>query len=396
MSKNKNLETLKKSTSNLNKILLILMIIFTSIFWVFAFYAPIEYSQGEYQINKGDSTYENVTHIILNYNADMASVNIKFVDDMHYILNSNWEQITSPSFPYDPIEVQFEENFLDNYTLEINVTNTGEGFYDSDYNLFYHFEIIIDNSYLIDFNSDVSYSRVDIEATNTDFGDFSMKSESGSIDVVFHDVNIQSPVNVNILSGYTDFYIRDSNLTSDINFEGDSGALFFITWDSVFANINTQTSSGYTHLIGDKNSFKNLTLESSSGSIDLDIGNSNIQNINLISSSGSIELQMQEIILSGDISISSISGAVDCEFESISFSSNKTIGINSNSGYVDFSWDQGIIMNSSAHINIETTSGAITVEISTLQENLEFEGFIVNVSSDTGYTDIEIYEGEYI
>ncbi|MHA1562532.1 MAG: hypothetical protein ACTSPA_10450, partial [Promethearchaeota archaeon] len=116
MSKNNNLETLKKSSSNLNKILLILVIIATSIFWAFVFYAPIEYSQGEYKINQNDSTYENVTHIKLNYNADMASVNIKFEENMHYILDSNWNQITSPSIPSDPIEINFEETFLDNHT----------------------------------------------------------------------------------------------------------------------------------------------------------------------------------------------------------------------------------------------------------------------------------------
>jgi len=395
MSKNNNLEAFKKSSSNLNKILLILTIILTSLFWAFAFYAPIEYSEGEYQISKETSTYLNITHINLNYNAEMASVKIIFEDDMHYIVNSNWKQVTSPSFPYDPIEINFQENFLDNNTLEIIVTSTGEGFYDSDWNLFYDFEIIIDNSYVIDFNSDVTYSQIDIEASFTDFSNFSMNSESGSIDVDFLDVNIQSPVNIAILSGYTDFYIRDSNLTSNINFEGDSGGSLFIIYDSVFANINMQTSSGYIILGGNSNNFKNVTLETSSGSIELDIGNSNIQNINLTSSSGYIDFSMQEIILSGNISISSTSGSVDCEFEKIEFSSDRTFNIMSGSGYVEFSWDQGIIMNFTVIIYIETSSGAIEVDISTLEENLDLNRFILYVSSDSGYTEVDLYEGEY-
>jgi len=395
MSKNKNLETLKKSTSNLNKILLILMIIATSIFWAFAFYAPIEYSQGEYQINKDDPTYENVTHIKLNYNADMASVNIKFEDDIHFILDSNWNQITSPSIPSDPIEINFEETFLDNHTLEINVTSTGEGFFDSNWNIFYEFDIIIDNSYIIDFNSDVSYSQVNIEASNTEFDNFNLKSESGRIDVIFNDVYIQSPVNVFTVSGYTDFDIYDSNLTSEINFESGSGAIHIITYDSIFADLYTQTSSGYTVIRGNRNKFKNVSLESSSGSIELDIDTSSIQNIDLTDSSGYVELQLNEIILRGDVSISSSSGAIDCEFYDISFYSNRTFDINGNSGYVDFTWDQENPMNSSAFIDIETISSAITVEISTLQENIDLERFIVYVSSDTGYTEVDIYEGDY-
>lgn len=374
MSKNTNLEAIKKHSSNLNKILLILTIILTSIFWVFAFYAPIEFSPGEYQIIKDDSSYLNITNIKLNYNADVASVKIKFEDDIQFLLNSNWKQVTSPSFQYDPIEINFQENFLDNNTLEINVTSSGEGFYDSDWSLFYDFEIIIDNSYLIDFNSDVSSSRIDIEASNTDFGNFSMNSESGSIDAVFHDVYIESPVNIFILSGSTDFYIYDSNLTSEFNFEGDSGVLGFIAYDSVFADINMQTSSG---------------------SIELDFGISTIQNIDLTCSSGYIELQMLEIILTGDVSISSTSGSVDCEYNEVSFSSDRIFDIKSDSGYVEFSWDQGIIMDSSAIIYIETNSGAIDVEISTLEENLDLDRFILYVSSDNGYTEVDLYEGEY-
>ncbi len=395
MSKNNNLETLKKSSSNLNKILLILVIIATSIFWAFVFYAPIEYSQGEYKINQNDSTYENVTHIKLNYNADMASVNIKFEENMHYILDSNWNQITSPSIPSDPIEINFEETFLDNHTLEINVTSTGEGFFDSNWNIFYEFDIIIDNSYIIDFNSDVSYSQVNIEASNTEFDNFNLKSESGALDVVFQDVTIQSPVNVFILSGYTDFYIRDSNITSEFNFEGGSGAFYILAYDSVFADLHTQTSSGYNLLRGNRNSFKNVSLETSSGHVELDIGISNIQNIDLTSSSGYIELQMDEIILSGDVSILSTSGAVDCEFYQIPFYSNTTFDIKSDSGYVELFWDQDIIMNSSTIIDIETISGAISVEISTLQENLDLERFIMYVSSESGYTEVDIYEGDY-
>jgi len=394
MSKN-NLETLKKSSSNLNKIIFILLIILTSIFWAFVFYAPIEYSLGEYQITKDDSTYQNITNIQLNYNAEMASVNIEFVDNMHYILDSNWKQISSASFPYEPIEITFQETFLDNYTLEINVTSTGEGFFDSDWNMFYEFDIIIDNSYIIDFNSDVSYSQVNIEASNTEFGNFNLNSESGGIDVVFQDVYIESSVNIFTVSGYTDFDIYDSNLTSEITFEGESGALYILAYDSVFADINTQTSSGYTRLRGNRNNFNNVSLETVSGHIDLDIGISNIQNIDLTSTSGYIELQMHENILLGDIFISSSSGSVDCEFYEISFSSNRTFDINSNSGYVELFWDQEIIMNSSAIIDIETISSAISVEISTLQENLDFERFVVYVSSDTGYTEVDIYEGDY-
>ena len=395
MSKNNNLETLKKSSSNLNKIIFILLIILTSIFWAFVFYAPIEYSLGEYQISKDDSSYQDITNIQLNYNAEMASVNIEFVDNMHYILDSNWKQISSASFPYDPIEINFQETFLNNNTLEINVTSTGEGFFDSDWNMFYEFDIIIDNSYIIDFNSDVSYSQVNIDASNTEFGSFNLISESGGIDVVFQDVYIQSPVNVFIASGYTDFDIYDSNLTSEINFEGESGALYILAYDSVFTDINTQTSSGYTRLRGNRNSFNNVSLETVSGFIDLDIGISDIQHIDLTSSSGYIEFQMYEIILMGDIFISSSSGAVDCEFYEISFSVNRTFDINSNSGYVELFWDQEIIMNSSMIIDIETDSSVISVEISTLQENLDPERFIVNVSSETGYTEVDIYEGDY-
>ncbi len=397
MSKNNNLESIKKSSSNLNKILFIFMIILSSIFWAFAFYAPIEYSQGEYLIIKDDTSYLNITHIKLNYNADSASVKIKFEDDMHFILNSNWKQITSPSIPYDPIEIHFQETFLDNNTLEINVTSTGEGFDDRDshWNLFYEFEIIIDNSYIIDFNSDVFNSRVDIEASETEFSNFNLNSISGSIDVVFHDVYINSPVNVFIKSGYTDFYIYDSNITSDINFEGDSGALCFITSNSVFANINTQTSSGYTVLSGSSNSFKDVTLATSSGSIEFDIDNSNIHNINLTSSSGYIELQSEKIILTGDISISSASGSVDCEFDEILFSFDRRFDIKGGSGYVEFSWEQGIIMDSSALIYIETDSGSIDVEIATLEENLDLNRFILHVSSVTGYTEVDLYEGEF-
>ena len=392
MSKNNKLEALKKSSSNLNKILLILMIILTSVFWAFVFYAPIEYSQGEYQINIDDSSYLNITHIQLNYNADMASVNIRFEDDMHYILNSNWKQITSTSFPYEPIEIHFQDTILDNNTLEINVTSTSEGFFDSDWNLFYDFEIIVDNSYLIDLNSEVTYSQVIIEATETEFGSFNLNSESGSIDVVFHDVYIHSPVNVFIESGYTEFEIYDSNITSEINFEGSSGSLHFITFNSVFMNIDTQTSSGYTILRGNSNIFKKVSLGSLSGSIELDIGISNIQNIDLTSSSGNIKLSMNEIVLAGDVSISSTSGSVDCEFNEISFYSDRIFDIKDNSGYVEFSWDQEMLMNSSAYIFIETISSAIGVDISTLIENLESERFIVQASSVTGDTDVEIYE----
>jgi hypothetical protein len=380
----------------LNKILLILLIILTSIFWAFVFYAPIEYSQGEYQISKDDSSYLNITNIQLNYNAEMSSVNIKFIDDMHYILNSNWNQITSAFFPYEPIEIHFQETFLDNNTLEINVTSTGEGFFDSDWNLFYEFEIIVDNSYLIDFNSEVSYSEVNIEASDTEFGNFNLNSESGGLDVVFRDVYIHSPVSVSILSGSTDFNIYNSNITSDINFLGDSGSLFILAYDSVFADINTQTSSGYNILVGNSNIFKNVSLETSSGYVEMDIGISNIQNIDLTSLSGHIDLLMDDIILAGDISILSTSGAVDCEFDEISFNSNRTFDIKSDSGYVEFSWDQEMSMNFSAHIFIETSSGAIDVEISTLLENLNLDWFILDVSSDTGFTEVDLYEGEYI
>ncbi len=395
MSKNNNLEALKKSSSNLNKILLILMIIFTSIFWAFVFYAPIEFSQGEYQILKDDSIYQNVTHIKLNYNADMASVNIKFEDDMHYILNSNWKQITSPSFPYDPIEINFQENFLDNNTLEINVTGTGEGFYDSDWNLFYEFEIAIDNSYLIEFNSDVSYSQIDIDASNTVFSNFSFKSESGSLDANFNNVNFYSPINVLNSHGTTDFYFNNCNITSDLNIEGGSGSQHFTTFNSVFANIDMQTDSGYTTLHGNSNDFKNLTLESYSGILNVNIGISNIQNINLTSSSGTIHLDLNEIVLNGDLATKSESGGVDYEFDEISFTSDRIIDVECYSGYVEFSWDQGIIMNSSATINIDSNSGAISVDISTLQANIDSERFILNVTSETGHTDVNLYEGNY-
>ena len=395
MSKNNNLETLKKSTSNLNKILLILTIILTTIFWAFVFYAPIEYTQGAYQILKDDSTYQNVTHIKLNYNADMASVNIKFEDDMHYILNSNWKQITSPSFPYDPIEIDFQETFLDNNTLEINVTSTGEGFFDSESNLFYEFEIVVDNSYLIDFNSEVSYSQVIIEASNTEFGNFSCKSESGRLDVEFHDVNIQSPVNIYVLSGSIDFTIYDCNITSDINFEGDSGSQYISSYNSVFANVNMHTDSGYTNFYGNSNNFNNLTIETYSSILSVNIGTSNIQNINLTSLSGTINLNLNDVMLNGDLTIISESGGVDCEFDEILFTSDRIFDIECDSGYVEFSWDQGIIMNSSAYIYIETNSGLIDVEISTLKENLDLDRFILYVFSDTGYTEVDLYEGDY-
>ena len=395
MSKNNNLEDLKKSSSNLNKILLILMIIFTSIFWAFAFYAPIEYSQGEYQIKQDDSSYLNITQIKLNYNADMVSVNIKFEDDIHYILDSNWKQITSPSFPHDAIDIHFQETFLDNQTLEINVTSTGEGSYDSDWNLFYEFEIVVDNSYLIDFNSEVSYSQVNIEASNTEFGNFCFKSESGRLDVEFYDVYIQSPINILNSYGSTDLIFNRCNITSDINFEGDSGSQYFSAYDSVFANINMQTDSGYINFYGNSNNFNNLTIGSYSSILRVNIGISSIKNINLTSSSGTINLDLNEIILDGDVSISSTSGTVDCEFDEISFYSNRTFDIKSDSGYTDFSWDQEILMNSSAIINIETISSSIDVDISTLQANIDSERFILYTSTETGYIDVNLYEGNY-
>ncbi len=395
MSKNNNLEAIKKSSSNLNKILLILTIIFASLFWAFALYAPIDYTQGQYQINKDNSSYQNITHVQINYNAHMASVNIRFEEDIDYILYSSWKQITSPIFQHDPIEIHFQEILLDNYTLEINVTCSGQGHYESDWNLFYEFEIIIDNSYLIDFNSDVSSANLNIEASNTEFTNFSINSESGSIDVIFHDIYIQTPIEVSIFSGLTDFHIYDSNITSDINFKGDSGVLRIYASDSVFTNINVQTSSGYTDFDGNSNTFKNMSITTSSGSIELDISNSNIENINLTSSSGYIELQMNYINLTGDISISTVSSIVDCEFDEISFSSNRIFDIKVDSGYIEFSWDQEMIMNSSAFIYIETDSGAINVDISTIKANLDAERFVLHVDSQTGYTDVNLYEENY-
>ncbi|QEE15092.1 hypothetical protein DSAG12_00915 [Promethearchaeum syntrophicum] len=392
MSKNKNLEALKKSSSNLNKILLIFMIIFTSIFWAFAFYAPIEYSRGEYQINNDNSNYLNITKIELNYNAEKASVNIKFEDDMHYILNSNWKQITSPSFPYEPIDIHFQETILDNNTLEINVTSTGEGFFDSDWNLFYDFEIIIDNSYLVDLNSQVTHSQVNIEATDTEFSIFNLNSETGSIHVDFHNVYIHSSVNISEKSGYTDFNIYNSNITSNINFEGDSGSVYFYFYNSAFANINIQTESGSTYLRGNSNIFKNVSIETASSHIGMDVDNSNIHNIRLISSSGSIHCEINEILLLGNVSIYSTSGSLDCDFSEISFYSDRVFDLWDNSGYIDFYWDQEILMNSSAYIFIETISSTIDVEIYTILENIESERFIVQASSETGFFDVEIYE----
>jgi len=101
---------------------------------------------------------------------------------------------------------------------------------------------------------------------------------------------------------------------------------------------------------------------------------------------------MNEILLEGNVSISSTSGSVDCEFYEISFYSNRTFDIMDSSEYVDFYWDQEMLMNSSAIIFIETISSGISVDISTIIENIESNRFIVQVSTDTGYTDVEIYE----
>jgi len=245
---------------------------------------------------------------------------------------------------------------------------------------------------LIDLNSDVTYSQVNIEATDTEFSNFNLNSESGSIDVEFQHVYVHSPINISELSGYTDFDIYNSNITSDINYEGESGSVYFYFSNSNFANINMKSSSGSTHLRGNSNIFKNVLLETTSGRINLNIDNSNIQNIDLISTSGNIDFTMNEILLLGNVSLSSTSGLMDCDFDEIYIYSDRVFDIWDSSGYVEIYWDQETLMNSSAYIFIETISSGIDVSISTIIENIDSERFIVQTSSETGSPDVEIFE----
>ncbi|MHA1718756.1 MAG: DUF4097 family beta strand repeat-containing protein [Promethearchaeota archaeon] len=298
MSKNKKMDAIRKSSSNLDKILLILTIIISSIFWVFALYAPITNIQGEYQINKDDSSYRNITQIILNYNADRASVDIKFEDNSDFILSSSWKQIGSPSLPYDSIEIYFNEQIINNSILEINITDSGYGTFTNEYEFYYDFEISIDNSYLINFNAFLSAANLKLSASNTNFNDFYINSYAGNINIngissEFENFTLQSisgiirmdtslsnfsNINLTSISGYIDLDMTNNILNDNINITTVSGFVNCKFEDLSFSSeriFNIKSSSGYVDLSWDQaiimNSPAILYINTISSSIEVDI-----------------------------------------------------------------------------------------------------------------------------
>lgn len=419
-----------KPNAPFERIIFVIVLILSIGFWFMVLYSPVTEDGDTYTILSDDPTYANVTKIELNYNAQVASVDIYINDQIETgtLFTSTWYHAwVDWGDDVGSIEVQYSQELsTDNTTLVITIEDS----YESGYSYFdtslineFTFDIYLNPSYLIELNAETSSAPIDVYADDVQFDSITMDQEYSSLDLILSSVSVNEDIKLIGSSGFVDLEFDQVNISGDLSVSRDYSSISLDYTDLSVGNISFSSDSGYidvegTNLITD--SFNTLQKSAStrlnmdtvqisdefelfgeSGYANIVLQSAEIQSdITIVRSSSSISMESKESTF-GNVSLITTSGYIDIEAEDVSFESfyteqdsastsmvleNVTIqngfDLIGNSGYADLN-----IMNSmiGCDMNIYRTTASISLEFESLTFTKD-----VNITATTTSSYIDV------
>jgi hypothetical protein len=325
-------QEIKKTSTALGTVALVLLIAITTGFWLMVFYSDYTVQEGSKEIRIDDYGEYNVTNVVLDYRSKTAPINIYAADPSEeFIFTAQWRHLFSTSFGNENntpgITVIIEDKMAeDNETLiiTINVEADSTEFYSVCGINIWEFDVYVNPAYIINLTADLKTGSLDLYAKEAQFNAISIGQNTGSLDVVLEN----TVVNNTFL------------LTSD------TGSLNLVIKKSTLNCV--------------------LDIKRSTGSVDITVTESSLNDIKTITNTGSIDMSLEAIQLPKD----------------------QTISLTADTGSISLSWIQPQNLGYHSTITISTDTGSISAYISASSPS----EFTVQASTDTGSKDVEVIQ----
>ena len=366
--------SLKKASTHLGRILLILTIIGATAFWISYFYTPIEIKEGDYSIQAAE--YPEINTIELEYLANFASVDIRYDAPESILFNASWMYIYSPRENVTPIDLNFSATQSPTpNVLRIAVEDTSETFPEMG-NMwkmsFFFVEIHLNPMYqaILDIRSETA--SFSILAEDVNFSAFDIALTTGSINVDFGNVTLPSLMSISSTTGSV--HMRSSySLLGDVSIIQTTGSLDGTIREGRMGRLTATGTTGTTDFVLENLSASAISLERTTGSIELEMNLVDFEDlsnvsIDLLTSTGSINLNIVDLACDHPVLVTA----------------------EASTGSIDVKWMAHYHLLNNMTIDLTTGTGSIDVDIKTIESN--FDKFLVIYSIGTGEPDIEFEE----
>ena len=383
----------EKNTHSVNpkppieRLIFVIVLIGSIGLWYMILYSPISENGDTYSIDLDNSSYANVSKIELNYNANIASVDIHINDQVEsgVFFTSTWLH-TWVAWDEDvhPIEIYFSEALSDdNTTLIITVEDN----HDSGYNFFdnslineFSFDIYVNPDYIIDLNAETSSAPIDIFANNMQFDSIIMNQEYSSLDLIFSSVNVTNNITLTGSSGFVDLEFEQVNIAGDLSVTREYASIDLDFVDFNVGNMSFNSGSGYIEVDGTNLFSESLYTEQESASTRLNLDVVSVSDrFELISDSGYADVYLESAAIPCDLIISRATSSISFELDETTLGN---VNLTSNSGYIDI--EAHDVTFQSLYTEQTSASTSLNLENVTIHHGFELMG-------ESGYVDVSIW-----
>ncbi|UYP46696.1 hypothetical protein NEF87_002981 [Candidatus Lokiarchaeum ossiferum] len=375
-----------KPKAPFERIIFIIVLILSIGFWYMVLYSPINEDGDTYTILSSDPTYANITKIELNYNAQVASVDIYLNDqiDSGVLFTSTWhhawvdwgDDVGSIEISYTP------ELSSDNTTLIITVDDSyesGFSYFDTSVINEFTFDIYINPNYLIDLNADTSSAPIDVYADNVQFDSITMDQEYSSLDLMFSSVSVNHDILLTGSSGFVDLDFDKVNISGDLSISREYSSISLEYTDLSVENITFSSDSGYIDVEGTNLISESFNTRQESASTRLNMDTVQISDeFNLWGESGYADVYLQSAVIQSDITIVRSSSSISMDLRDSSFGN---VSLLTFSGYIDVDAENSIF--ESIYTEQDTASTSMVLDNVTIQNGFDLVG-------NSGYADLNV------